>query len=136
MTSVDVNLGAVLVSAVAGMVVGAVWYSPVLFAKPWMVLTGRKDMNAVEGAAVGYITAFIGTLLMAFVLAHFVIYAQATTLTDGAITGLWAWLGFTGPAFLSSYTFANRPRKLWAIDAGVYLVTFVVMGMILAVWHK
>ena len=136
MTAVDINLSAVLVSAVAGMVVGAIWYSPLAFAKPWMKLTGRKDMNATEGAAVGYITAFIGTLLMAYVLARFAAYASATTLTDGALIGLWAWLGFTAPAFLSTYTFSNRPRKLWAIDAFQYLAVFVVMGMILAVWHK
>ncbi len=136
MTTVDVNLAAVLVSAVAGMVVGGIWYSPLMFAKPWMQLTGRKDMTPGEGAVVGYITAFIGTLIMAYVLAHFVGYAQATTIGDGALTGLWAWLGFTGTAFLTTYTFAAKSKKLWAIDAFVYLATFVVMGMILATWHK
>src|SRR5580704_4601540 len=35
-----VNLWAVLVCALATMVVGFPWYSPVLFANPWMVLMG------------------------------------------------------------------------------------------------
>lgn len=135
MTAVDINLAAVVVSAVAGMVVGGIWYSPVLFAKPWMSLTGRKDMNPGEGAVVGYITAFIGTLIMAYVLAHFVGYAGADTLVDGAITGLWAWLGFTGTAFLTTYTFSGRSKKLWAIDAFQYLAVFLVMGAILGSWH-
>jgi len=131
-----VNLVAVLVSAIAGMVVGGIWYSPLLFAKPWMKLAGRKDMKPGEGAVAGYITAFVGTLIMAYVLAHFIGYVSATTIWSGAVTGLWVWLGFTGTAFLTTYTFANRSKKLWAIDAFQYLAIFVVMGMILAVWHK
>lgn len=136
MTTVDVNLGAVLISAVAAMVVGAIWYSPMAFAKPWMQLTGRKDMNPGEGAAIGYITAFIGSLITAYVLAHFIGYASANTAAEGAVTGIWAWLGFTGTAFLTTYTFSNRPKKLWAIDAMQYLAIFIIMGLILGAWHK
>ncbi|HSX14338.1 MAG TPA: DUF1761 domain-containing protein [Candidatus Saccharimonadales bacterium] len=135
MATVDVNFAAVLVSALASMVVGAIWYSPALFAKPWMELTGRRDMNPAEGAAVGYTTAAAGSLITAYILAHFVSYAGAVTAMDGAITGAWAWLGFNGVSMLTTYTFAARPRKLWAIDSLQYLVVFVVMGMILAVWH-
>ena len=35
-----VNLWAVLVSGLATMVVGFVWYSPLLFARPWTILMG------------------------------------------------------------------------------------------------
>jgi hypothetical protein len=35
-----VNLLAVLACAIAGMVVGFLWYSPMLFANPWMRLMG------------------------------------------------------------------------------------------------
>lgn len=136
MTTVDINYAAVLVSAASGMVIGGIWYSPAVFAKPWMKLTGMKDMTPADGAIAGYLTAFTGTLIAAYVLAHFVGYAGATTPADGAVIGLWAWLGFTGPAFLSTYTFSKRPHKLWAIDTLQYLAIFVVMGIILASWHK
>lgn len=135
MTTPDINLGAVLVSAVAGMVVGGVWYSPLAFSKPWLSLSGRKDMTPGEGAGVGYVIAFIGTLLMSYVLARFIGYAGATSAAQGAEIGFWAWLGLVGPAFLTTYTFSARPRKLWGIDAGCYLVTFLVMGLILGAWH-
>ena len=35
-----VNLWAVLVSALATMVAGFLWYSPALFARPWMIASG------------------------------------------------------------------------------------------------
>lgn len=135
MATADINIAAVLVSTVASMAVGAIWYSPALFAKPWMQLTGRKDMTAGEGAAVGYTTALIGSFISAYVLAHFISYAGATTVWEGAVLGLWAWLGFNGVSMLTTYTFSGRPRKLWAIDSLQYLASFVVMGIILGVWH-
>lgn len=35
-----INLWSVLTAAVATMVLGFLWYSPLLFAKPWMILMG------------------------------------------------------------------------------------------------
>ena len=35
-----INFWAVLVSAIATMVIGFLWYSPMLFANPWMRLMG------------------------------------------------------------------------------------------------
>jgi uncharacterized SAM-binding protein YcdF (DUF218 family) len=40
MTFMNVNLWSVLVAAIATMVVGFLWYSPLLFARPWMVAMG------------------------------------------------------------------------------------------------
>jgi hypothetical protein len=37
---VGINPWAVLVSAIAAMVIGFLWYSPILFANPWMRLMG------------------------------------------------------------------------------------------------
>lgn len=40
MNFMGVNLWSVLVAAIATMVVGFLWYSPLLFARPWMVAMG------------------------------------------------------------------------------------------------
>ena len=40
MIFMSVNLWSVLVAAVSTMVVGFLWYSPLLFARPWMVAMG------------------------------------------------------------------------------------------------
>ena len=39
-TFTGINPWAVLVAAVATMVIGFLWYSPILFARPWMRLMG------------------------------------------------------------------------------------------------
>jgi len=43
-----VNLWAVLVAAVASMVVGFLWYSPFLFARPWMLAMGYDPDNKAK----------------------------------------------------------------------------------------
>src|SRR6266550_2472245 len=47
---VHVNYVAVLVAAVAVFVLGWLWYSPLLFFKPWMRLRGMDPVAAMAGA--------------------------------------------------------------------------------------
>ncbi len=128
----QVNYLAVLVAAVLNMVAGAIWYSPMLFAKPWIKLTGKKDM---QGGGVGYGIAALCSLAIAYVLAHFVQLAGAMDWMDGVKTGLWAWVGFVATTAAANYVFEGRPWKLYWINVGYPLVAFVLMGALLAAWH-
>jgi hypothetical protein len=139
MTQVPINFWAVLVSAVLSMIIGAVWYSPILFAKPWMWLVGKteesmKQMSAQKTAAM-YITTFVGFLVMAYILAHFVVYTQSKTAFDGLQTAWWSWVGFVATTSLINSLFAGRSWKLYLIDVGYFLISLLSMGIILAVWR-
>lgn len=46
-----VNLWSVLGAAVAAMVIGFIWYSPLLFAKPWMLAMGYDPADKARTAA-------------------------------------------------------------------------------------
>lgn len=135
----SVNFLAVLAAAIVSMVVGALWYSPALFAKPWMAARGKTEADfqgdAFKAAAMrGYLGAFIGALVAAFVLALFVKWAFATSIVDGAVVGLLAAIGFVGPAMVSLTLFEDRPSKLFSIGWGYYLVVFTLQGALLAAW--
>lgn len=132
MPHVDVNLTAVLVAALINMVVGAVWYSPALFAKEWSKLVGRKEMG---NGAQGYVVTFIGALVQAWILAHFVSWAVAITAAQGAMVGFMLWLGFTAITQGVNTVFAGTRKKLLAINTGYFLVVLVINGALLAVWH-
>ncbi|RPI66461.1 MAG: DUF1761 family protein [Ignavibacteriales bacterium] len=43
MTAVEINYLAVFVSAVIIFLLGGLWYSPVLFAKPWMSVINKTE---------------------------------------------------------------------------------------------
>ena len=34
-----------------------------------------------------------------------------------------------------NYQFANRSTLMWAIDAGYHLVQFLILGLVLGLWH-
>ena len=134
----DINYLAVLVCAVVGMAIGALWYS-VLFGKVWMRLSGMspemmKNPDMKKKALRGYVLMFLALLVMAYVLAHFVDYADATTFTAGVMAGFWVWLGFNATVLLGSWLWENKPFTLYLLNTAHYLVILLVMGGILAVW--
>jgi len=141
MVSVHINWLAILATTVLAMVIGAIWYSPMLFANPWVKLIGldpndKKTMDEMQkGAMPGYLLAVVGNILTAYILVHFLTYAGATTFTQGMATGFWAWLGFFALPSAMSYKFENRPWALYCINVGMPLVNLLLMGGILAVWR-
>ncbi len=127
------NLVAVLVGAIINMIVGSLWYSPILFAKEWMKLTGKKmsDINKKDANKMYGIT-FITSLILSYTMAHFLFFTNAHSAMEGVKTGLWLSLGIVGTTQLPGSLFEGRPFKLFAINAGCYLVSFVIMGAVLA----
>lgn len=135
MPSVDINYLAVVVAAVVNMVVGAVWYSPALFAKPWAALVGRKMEDLQKNAGPGYFWTALGALVQAWILAHFVAYVGADAVVEGAMVGFWLWVGFVAITQGVNTIFAGTRKKLWAINAGYFLTVLLINGALLAVWR-
>lgn len=133
---IQVNFVAVAIAGVSAMVVGSLWYSKMLFARPWMKLNGLTEADAKSGnMALMYGGMFAGALVEAYILSMFIHYAGAATLMNGAKTGLWAWLGFVAPVMLGNYLFTRKPLKLYLIDSGYALVNLLIMGSIIASWY-
>lgn len=137
MPVVTINYWAVLACGVASMVIGSLWYGP-LFGKLWTKLEGftqeKMEEMKKKGMAKSYFLMFVGSLVMAYVLAHMVDYAQASTAKAAAQAGFWLWLGFVAPVTLSSVLWNNKPWKLWFLNNAHSLIALVVMAIILVKW--
>jgi hypothetical protein len=136
---VSVNYLTVLIAGVLHMGVGALWYGP-LFGKPWMALMGiSKESMAATGAdkkmGQRYFVAFVGALITAFGLNYIVQVSGDTTFGAGMECGLLAWLAFVVPVLLTQVLWENKPVKLYILNIGYYLVTFALVGGVLAVWR-
>jgi hypothetical protein len=135
-----INFWAVLVSAVATVVIGFLWYSPILFATPWMVLMGfdpndkAKLAEMQKGAGKIYGLSFVASLVSAVVLAKIIDIATVVTIPYGMKIGFAVWLGFVTTVQLTGALFGKQPTKLYLINTGYQLVCYLVMGAILAVW--
>lgn len=135
---VIINYHAVLVAALAGIIIGSFWYSPLLFGNIWIKLSKftLKDMNAAKKKGMGktYLVAFIGSFVFAYVLAHFAKYIGALSVGDALQLGFWSWLGFIVPVQLGMVLWEGKPLKLYLINIAYHLVTLLVMSMILVAW--
>lgn len=135
MIQADLNYWAILVSAVVAFAIGSVWYLPKVFGNTWMILIGKTEMDVKMGLnRMMFVKTFVASLVMMYILAHFVDYAAATTVGQGAATGIWLWLGFVATTIFTNSLYENRPLKLWAINAVYHLVVLIITGAILAVW--
>jgi hypothetical protein len=133
MQDVDLNWIAIIVAAIVPMVLGALWYSPLLFADPWMRAVGRTR-EELGDAQLGYLLSAIGALLTSYVLARVVKWAEVDDLWNGALVGIFVWFGFVATVLAVTTVFGGRPRALWLINAGYQLVALVLMGAILGAW--
>jgi len=85
-----------------------------------------------------YVIAFIGSLVMAYVLAHSLAFGNAYLHTSGVSSGLmvgfWSWLGFVGPVTLGMVLWEGKPWALWFLLNSYQLLSLMIMGVILAMW--
>jgi len=130
------NLLAILVATLIQFFLGAIWYS-LLFAKPWMALVGHTPTpgQRPKGAITSMIVSFIGGLLLTFILAHVVHWANAVTLHRGLFIGFICWLGFVAAPLLSETMYEKRPGKLFLINSGYWLLSMLISGALLALWR-
>jgi Protein of unknown function (DUF1761) len=136
MHHLHLNPWALLVSALILWILGAVWYSPPLFAKPWMAALGiTPDPSNKQGLLAGMIASFVGDLILALVLAHIIAWAHANTVHWGAFIGFLVWLGFFAAPNYPQGIYERRPFKLFAINNGYWLVGLLIVGVLLAVWR-
>ncbi len=139
MVEATINYWAVLAAAAVQMALGFAWYSKALFGKQWMSLMGW-DMKKLEkeppkgmGLSVG--GGIAAALVMSYVLAHFADYAGANTWMDGVQAGVWIWVGFVATVLIGSVLWERKPLRLFAINAGYWLLTLAISGAIIGGWQ-
>ena len=129
-----INLLAVLLAGFSAFILGGLWYSPVLFLKPWMRATGltEAELQASHPAKV-YGLSFMLSLLAAFVFAMFLGPAPAFAFATAA--GFSAGLCWVAASFGINYLFEQKPLTLWLVNGGYHTAQFTLYGAILGLWH-
>ena len=117
MPNVSINWWAILVAVVSNFVIAGVWYSPTLFMKPYLTMSGVGKPEFDAGLRKALIGDLFSFLAMAFVLIHVIRYSAANDLGHGLLVTFWTWLGFVAAVLLGSVTYEHRPFKYFAINA-------------------
>ncbi len=136
----SLNWLAILVAAIATMILGFLWYSPLLFAKAWTRemgydLNDKAKMDEMrKSAGPAYAGSLAASLLSAFTLALILHGIRADSLHFGVMASFHIWLGFVATVQFTGALFAKQSMRLFAINTGYQLVCFLVMGAILVLW--
>ncbi|MDE0605441.1 MAG: DUF1761 domain-containing protein [bacterium] len=133
----DLNYLAVLVAVVFNQVLGAVWYGA--FARPWMAETGmtQEDIDAMKGTSrqwVPYVVAIVLAIVFTLGLALLVQGMGADNAGEGLGLGVLAAVGFVLTSHGVNYAFEGRSLKLLVINVGYPLISYALIGLLLAIW--
>lgn len=118
---------AALAASVGAMVLGGLWYSPMLFGTAWQRLLGPAE-QPVRSAAVIYGCSFVLILLGALVFAGFIGPEPGLAFALGA--GLSAGLAWAAGSLWIVYLFENRPLKLGLINGGYMIAQYTLFGLV------
>jgi hypothetical protein len=128
---------ATVVSGITAFVIGACWYSPLLFGDAYMRLRAIvAGPGPVATPPIGELIAELARcVVVAYALAHFMPRAAAGGWRAGVQVGLWVWVGFQGMLLAGAVIHEGMPWELYLIHAGDALVKTLVMATILSVWR-
>ena len=126
----EINWIAVLLCGVASLVLGGLWYSPMLFAGAWQRAAGLSDEQAKNGnMPLIFGGAFMLSVIAAAVFAMFL--GRNFGLGPATAAGFSAGLCWVAASFGINYLFERRPLKLWLINGGYHTLQFTFFGLIL-----
>ena len=92
---IPLNYLAIIVTTIVSMVIGTLWYSPILFAKPWMQAIGKTEKDLKSGnMGMLYGAVFVIQLIFAYMIAYSVAILHLTTVADAVSFAIFAWFGF------------------------------------------
>lgn len=118
----------VVLAVLSTFLIGGLWYSPVLFGRAWQQAVGLSDQTLRATAARTFVVAGVVALVVGTNLGFFI--GGKSTLSFGAFAGVATGVFMAG-AVVTTSSFARRPARLIAIDAGYHLLSAAVAGTII-----
>lgn len=116
-----------------------IWYSPVLFLKPWATALGtygKKEMTEKEKKAMPFL--FLSGLIASFILSYglqVVVHSMgATDFASGLLVGVVVWAAFALTHSLNTLWEGRKPVVL-VVNNGLFLLTYALFGGLVAVWR-
>ncbi|WP_169087572.1 DUF1761 domain-containing protein [Paenibacillus sp. PL91] len=126
----DVNYVAVLLATITTMVLGFLWYSPILLGNAWMKQRGLSKTEMSGGGALTYVLTALTALGGSFVLALLLTLADETTVWSGLVVGLLIGISISLKIGMN-YLFEGHKLGLYFITIGYHLISYVIAGLII-----
>lgn len=133
MSFTGVNYIAVIIAALAGFGLGAIWY--MVLARPWMHAIGKTEAECKQqqGSAkvVPFAISILALFIMALMLAGVMGHLGDITIRGGVISGFFMWLGFVITTMGVNHAFSGAKPMLTLIDGGYWLAVLLIQGAVI-----
>jgi hypothetical protein len=130
---IRINYFALVVAVVAAFVASSLWYSPLLFGRQFLELSGVAPSGPNAGKIAGEL---VRTGILAYVLGRVLMLCRAADWKAAVRLGLWLWIGFPVVLLSGSVMWQNVPWALAAIHAGDWLLKILLITVIAGVWRE
>jgi hypothetical protein len=130
-----INHLAVFVCALLSLVVGGLWYSPLLFFKAWQKQSGLSDEQVAKANPA---KTYSLTLILAWIISYNLAFFLGDNKTNwrwGLAAGLLAGVGWVSTTFVVISLFEQRSLKYMLINCGYITVYFGLIGFVLGIWR-
>lgn len=125
-----VLFGVVLVSAIASLVIGWIWYSPKFFGDIWKREMGfdGDSLNSDKKSMIKSMSiGFIADIVKAF----FLVFLTFSLGLNQFFLSLIIWIGFIVPPVLSSVLYEKRSWTLFFISSGYQLASLLAISFMI-----
>lgn len=135
MEDLYINHWAVIACAILNLLIGGLWYSPVMFFKAWKKENNLDDEDLKKAnPARNFTVSTILSLVICYNLAFFLGDAQ-TDWAWGLTAGFLAGFGWAAMIFAIVAIFEMRSWRYILINGGYIVVYFSLIGLILGLWR-
>ena len=124
---------AVLAGAAAYWILGALWYSPLLFAKSWVKMVNLKmdDPDAKKGMPLMFIGSFVLMFVTSTGLSILSNILYIADVMHAVKLGFLVSICFSLTSISIAYLYTRKPIGLYAIDCGYHVVGTILASVVI-----
>lgn len=134
----SISILPLIVLSLVNFLLSWIWYSPLLFAKPWMKALGineKHEMSEQDKKQMPFlfILGLVSSILFVYVLMILIRTLKITTIQSGMLLGFIVLIGFVITHSLNTL-WEGRKVKVKIINNGLFMLTYTIFGGLLAIW--
>ena len=128
-----INWLAVTVAAIVYFIIHFLWYFPFAFGNLWLRLVGKESepkSKIIRDTIIMIPTSFFTVLFMEMMIN----LTGMNSIVSALILSIIIWIGFVATIAINQNNFNDRGVKLFFLEYGFYLVGFIIVAIILALF--
>lgn len=124
----QIQMIAIIAAVISSFILGALWYSPLLFGNTWQKEEGLNFEQIKSRGMNLYLSSLISSALSAY--GFYYLVQHSTSLQNNLISALIIGILFIASSLATHYQFAGRSNTTFLIDSGYDIARFLLYALV------